>query len=127
MAAAQLGYRCHIFDPHERPCAAEVAGSFTRAAFDDEAALKAFADQCDVVTYEFENLPVAPLAALGEKLRPGTRSLEIAQDRAVEKRFLEANGARVAPWREVELGRRARGGGRCAWPAPGAEEPATRL
>ena len=101
MAAARLGYKCHIFDPHYRPCAAEVAGSFTRAAFDDAAALKAFADQCDVVTYEFENLPVAPLAALGDKLRPGTRSLAIAQDRAVEKRFLEINGATVAAWREV--------------------------
>lgn len=101
MAAARLGFRAHIFDPHYRPCAAEVAGSFTRASFDDEAALKAFADACDVVTYEFENLPVGPLAALADKLRPGTRSLEIAQDRAVEKQFLEDNGARVAPWREV--------------------------
>ncbi len=101
MAAAQLGFRAHIFDPHYRPCAAEVAGAFTRASFDDEAALAAFADRCDVVTYEFENLPVGPLGALGDKLRPGTRSLEIAQDRAVEKRFLEANGARVAAWREV--------------------------
>ncbi len=101
MAAARLGYRAHIFDPHYRPCAAEVAGAFTRAAFDDEAALTTFAAACDVVTYEFENLPVAPLMALGDKLRPGTRSLEIAQDRAVEKRFLEANGARVAAWREV--------------------------
>ena len=101
MAAARLGYRAHIFDPHYRPCAAEVAGAFTRAAFDDAAALAAFAGQCDVVTYEFENLPVGPLAALGEKLRPGTRSLEIAQDRAVEKRFLEANGATVAAWLEV--------------------------
>ena len=93
IAAARLGYRAHIFDPHYRPCAAEVAGAFTRASFDDEAALKAFAQACDVVTYEFENLPVGPLAALGDKLRPGTRSLEIAQDRSVEKRFLEANGA----------------------------------
>ena len=101
MAAARLGYRAHIFDPHYRPCAAEVAGAFTRAAFDDADALARFADACDVVTYEFENLPVGPLAALGDKLRPGTRSLEIAQDRAVEKRFLEANGARVAAWREV--------------------------
>ena len=101
MAAARLGYRAHIFDPHYRPCAAEVAGAFTRAAFDDATALAAFAGQCDVVTYEFENLPVGPLAALGDKLRPGTRSLEIAQDRAVEKRFLEANGATVAAWREV--------------------------
>ena len=101
MAAARLGYRAHIFDPHYRPCAAEVAGAFTRAPFDDAAALAAFAGQCDVVTYEFENLPVGPLAALGDKLRPGTRSLEFAQDRAAEKRFLEANGATVAAWREV--------------------------
>ena len=101
MAAARLGYRCHIFDPHYRPCAAEVARDFTRAAFDDEAALARFAEACDVVTYEFENLPVGPLAALGDKLRPGTRSLEIAQDRAAEKRFIEATGARVAAWREV--------------------------
>ncbi|MEO5578771.1 MAG: 5-(carboxyamino)imidazole ribonucleotide synthase [Sphingomicrobium sp.] len=101
MAAAQLGYKCHIFDPHYRPCAAEVCGAFTRAAYDDQAALSRFADQCDVVTYEFENLPVTPLAALGAKLRPGTRSLEIAQDRAVEKRFIESAGAQVAAWREV--------------------------
>jgi len=101
MAAARLGYKCHIFDPHYRPCAAEVSGAFTRAAFDDEGALARFAEACDVVTYEFENLPVAPLAALGDKLRPGTRSLEIAQDRAAEKRFIEGVGARVAAWREV--------------------------
>ena len=101
IAAAQLGYRCHVYDPDEAPCAAEVAGAFTRGAFDDEAALTSFAAQCDVVTYEFENLPVAPLAAIADKLRPGTRSLEIAQDRAAEKRFIESCGVRVAPWREV--------------------------
>jgi len=101
MAAARLGYRCHIYDPHETPCAAEVSAEFTRGAFDDEVALARFAGGCDVVTYEFENVPVRPLAALGDKLRPGTRSLEVAQDRAVEKRFIESNGARLAPWREV--------------------------
>ena len=102
MAAARLGYRCHIFDPHYAPCAAEVAGKFTRAAFTDEEALKAFGEACDVVTYEFENLPVAPLAVLVDKLRPGTRSLEVAQDRAVEKRFIEGAGARIAPWRTID-------------------------
>ena len=101
LAAARLGYRCHILDPHERPCAAEVSAHFTRAAFDDEAALRRFADQCDVVTYEFENVPVEPLAVLGAKLRPGTRSLEMAQDRAIEKRFLEQCAARIAPWCEI--------------------------
>ena len=102
MAAARLGYRCHIFDPHEAPCAAEVSAHFTRAAFDDVEALRRFGEHCDIVTYEFENVPVEPLSVLGEKLLPGTRSLEVAQDRAVEKRFLESTGANVAPWREVD-------------------------
>jgi 5-(carboxyamino)imidazole ribonucleotide synthase len=101
LAAAQLGYRCHIFDPHERPVAAEVAAAFTRAAFDDVAALAAFAGAVDVVTYEFENLPVAPLAGIADKLRPSARSLGVAQDRAEEKQFIESCGAKVAPWRAV--------------------------
>ena len=101
VAAAQLGYKCHIFDPHEHPCAAHVAAEFTRAAFDDRAALEAFAAKVDVVTYEFENLPVEPLRFLGEKLRPGVKSLAVAQDRAEEKSFIEGTGARVAPWRAV--------------------------
>jgi len=101
IAAAQLGYHSHIFDPHEQPCAADVAAHFTRASFDDAEALHRFAGEVDVATYEFENLPAEPLAALGEKLRPGTRSLAVAQDRAEEKRFIEQCSARVAPWREV--------------------------
>src|SRR5215212_2994006 len=99
VAAAQLGYKCHIFDPHEHPCAADVAASFTRGAFDDPAALERFGGQVDVVTYEFENLPVEPLTALGQKLRPGVRSLAVAQDRAEEKTFSESTGGRVARWR----------------------------
>jgi 5-(carboxyamino)imidazole ribonucleotide synthase len=101
VAAAQLGYRCHIFDPHEHPPAADVAADFTRAAFDDIEALRRFGDSVAVVTYEFENLPVEPLQVLGEKLRPGTRSLAIAQDRAREKQFIESCRDRVAPWRSV--------------------------
>ena len=101
IAAAQLGYKCHVFDPHEHCCAADVAAAFTRAPFDDVGALERFASQIDVATYEFENLPVEPLAALGDKLRPGVRSLAIAQDRADEKTFIERCGARVAPWRPV--------------------------
>jgi 5-(carboxyamino)imidazole ribonucleotide synthase len=101
IAAAQLGYKCHIFDPHEWPCAADVAAEFTRGAYDDVDALRAFGESVDVVTYEFENLPVEPLCALGDKLSPGTRSLAVAQDRAEEKSFIEGTGARVAPWRAV--------------------------
>ena len=102
LAAAPLGLKCHIFDPHERPCAADVAARFTRAAFDDRAALERFAASVDVVTYEFENLPVAPLEGIADKLRPAARSLAVAQDRAEEKSFIERTGARVAPWRKVD-------------------------
>src|SRR5881628_2801388 len=101
MAAAQLGYKCHIFDPAEHPPAADVAAFHTRAEFDDLSALERFGAAIDVATYEFENLPVAPLTSLGDKLRPGARSLAIAQDRATEKQFIEQCGARVAPWRAV--------------------------
>lgn len=101
MAGAQLGYKCHIFDPHERPCAADVAAFFTRARFDDRAALEGFAAEVDVATYEFENLPVEPLQVLGDKLHPGLKSLAVAQDRGDEKAFIESTGARVAPWRSV--------------------------
>ena len=102
MAAAQLGYKCHIFDPNEHPCAADVAAAFTRAAFDNADALRKFGEEVEVATYEFENLPVRPLKELGDKLRPGTRSLAVAQDRAVEKQFIEDCSGRVAPWRTVD-------------------------
>ena len=101
VAAAQLGYKCHVLDPVADGPAAQVSAQFTRAAYDDVEALRAFGDSVDVATYEFENLPVGPLEVLGDKLRPSTRSLEIAQDRAKEKAFIESCGARVAPWREV--------------------------
>jgi 5-(carboxyamino)imidazole ribonucleotide synthase len=101
IAAAQLGYKCHILDPHEAPCAADVAAAFTRASFDDVDALRRFGEAVDVVTYEFENVAVEPLAVLGDKLRPSASSLAVAQDRAEEKRFIERCGVAVAAWREV--------------------------
>jgi 5-(carboxyamino)imidazole ribonucleotide synthase len=101
IAAAQLGYKCHIFDPHDHPCAADVAAFATRGEFDDVEAIRRFGAAVDVATYEFENLPVDALDVLGAKLRPSTRSLAIAQDRAREKAFIEGTGARVAAWRSV--------------------------
>jgi 5-(carboxyamino)imidazole ribonucleotide synthase len=101
IAAAQLGYKSHVLDPNPDGPAAQVSAHFTRAAFDDLGALRELADQVEVATYEFENLPVGPLQVLGDKLRPSRESLAIAQDRAREKAFIERCGARVAPWREV--------------------------
>ena len=101
IAAAQLGYKCHILDPVTDGPAAQVSARFTRAAYDDVGALREFGESVDVATYEFESLPVGPLEVLGDKLRPSTRSLAIAQDRAKEKAFIESCGARVASWRRV--------------------------
>lgn len=102
IAAAQLGYRTHIFAPDADPPAGHVAAEVSSGAYGDTAALKRFADSVDVATYEFENLPADSLASLGDKLLPGTASLEIAQDRGVEKRFIEAQGIRVSPWRMID-------------------------
>jgi len=101
IAAANLGYKCHIFDPGANGPAAQVSTASTQAAFDDRVALARFAEQVDVATYEFENLPVEALSVIGGKLRPGAKSLAVAQDRAAEKEFIERCGARVAPWRPV--------------------------
>ncbi len=100
MAAAQLGYRCHIYAPEADSVAAEVSAQFTCAAYDDEAALLAFAKSCDVLTYEFENVPVAPLKKILGKaaLRPGVAPLEIAQDRVREKEFATELGGRTADY-----------------------------
>src|SRR3546814_12698133 len=90
MAAAQLGYKCHIYAPDPAPPAAEVAAFFTRGAYDDEAALARFGAAVDVATYEFENIAAGPLSALAEQapLYPPRRALEIAQDRLSEKEFV---------------------------------------
>jgi 5-(carboxyamino)imidazole ribonucleotide synthase len=101
VAAARLGYKCHVLDPSADGPAAQVSAHFTRAAYDDLGALRAFGESVDVATYEFENLPVGPLQVLGDNLRPSTRSLAIAQDRAKEKSFIEQCGGRVATWRAI--------------------------
>ena len=102
VAAAQLGYRTHIFAPEKDSVAAYVAARFTCAAWHDREAMQDFAQSCDVVTYEFENVPVAPLALMPDGLlAPGTKALEVAQDRMREKRFVENLGGRPAPFAEI--------------------------
>ncbi|MCJ1960299.1 5-(carboxyamino)imidazole ribonucleotide synthase [Novosphingobium mangrovi (ex Hu et al. 2023)] len=103
MAAARLGYRCHIYAPEDHSVAAEVSAAHTQAAFDYAAGLSAFAADCAVVTYEFENVPVAPLAALGEvPVFPHPRALETAQDRLNEKTFVTELGGTPAPFAPVD-------------------------
>ncbi|RIV81767.1 5-(carboxyamino)imidazole ribonucleotide synthase [Aurantiacibacter xanthus] len=103
MSAAQLGYRVHVFAPDEHSVAADVSPAHTRADWSASAALAAFAEACDVITYEFENVPVAPLLALDQaKLAPGPRALEVAQDRFSEKSFVSELGGTPAPFAAVD-------------------------
>jgi len=104
LAAARLGYRCHIYAPDPNSVAAEVSARFTQGAFDDEGALTRFAAEVDVVTYEFENIPTAPLRALAEivPLHPPVGALETAQDRLEEKTFIQRYGGRPAPFAQVD-------------------------
>ena len=103
MAAAQLGYKCHIFAPEADSVAAEVAAFFTHAEWDDADSLAQFASTCDVITYEFENVPVAPLLTLDQgKLAPCPKALEIAQDRLSEKTFITDLGGTPAPFKCID-------------------------
>lgn len=98
MAAAQLGYRCHIYAPPGDNVACDVAVDATIAAYDDLVALRAFAEACDVVTFEFENVPVAPLESITGlvPVYPPLKALEVAQDRASEKQFVRGLGGQTA-------------------------------
>ncbi|WP_030538690.1 5-(carboxyamino)imidazole ribonucleotide synthase [Sphingobium sp. DC-2] len=104
IAAAQLGYRTHIYAPEESGPAADVSPRWTRGAYEDAAALAAFADSVDVVTYEFENIDPAAVDVLSSHglVRPGAHALRIAQDRLAEKRFVQDLGGLTAPFAPVE-------------------------
>ena len=103
LAAARLGYRCHIFSPEAEAPAALVSAAYTRAGFDDVAALDAFAAAVDVVTLEWENVPTWTVEHLAERVpvRPGAGVLAICQERVAEKRFIDGLGIGVTPFRLV--------------------------
>ena len=102
IAAAEMGYRCLVLEPQE-DCPASHVADHIAGAYEDETVLARFAEACDVVTLEFENVPVAALEFLEQRVpvRPGSKALKIAQDRILEKQFLNDAGIGTAPWTEV--------------------------
>jgi len=103
VAAAQLGYRTHVLAPDAESVAAQTASSFTRADYHSRIVLDELAANCDVVTYEFENIALEPVEYLASKVpvHPAPAALGVAQDRASEKQFVNDLGGRTAPWRKV--------------------------
>ena len=103
MCAASLGYRCIGYAPVGDNVAAPVSDDFFTNGWDDNAALGAFAAQCDAITWEFENVPLETVDALPpDLLFPPRLALETAQDRMKEKRFVADLGGRTAPYLAVE-------------------------
>ncbi len=104
MSAARLNFRTIILEPQPDCPAAQVANKQIVAAYDDEEALDALAAACDIITYEFENVPVAAAARLARArpVFPPPKALEAAQDRLVEKRFLNDSGIVTARFHAVD-------------------------
>jgi 5-(carboxyamino)imidazole ribonucleotide synthase len=103
LAAARLGYRCHVFADEPDSPAAQFSGAVTVAEFSDREALERFAGAVDIATFEFENIPagaVRRVAALKPVL-PRPEILEIAQDRLREKDFLRSIGVETTAYRAI--------------------------
>jgi 5-(carboxyamino)imidazole ribonucleotide synthase len=102
-AAAKLGFHCHIYAPEKDSCAFDVVQRFTIADYTDKKALDAFARDCDVITYEFENVPAECASFLKSRkpVFPDPAVLENTQDRLIEKDFIAAQKIAVAPYAPV--------------------------
>lgn len=104
LAAARLGYRCHILTREVDSPAAMVAHGVTISDYNDPVSLRAFADAVDVISFEFENISAEGLDLLAslKPVRPSPHVLRTSQDRIAEKSFINGLGIATAPWRPVE-------------------------
>ena len=103
VAALKIGLRCHVYAPEADAPAHDAAHARTVAAYEDQSALRSFADGCDLITFEFENVPTATLEFLEtlKPVRPSPRALAVTQDRLAEKTFLRGLGLETASFADV--------------------------
>jgi len=106
LAAARLGLKTHIYSDEDNAPAFQVAAFRTHARYDNEAALAAFAGACDVVTFEFENVPSATAEFLADHVpvNPNPKALAICQDRLAEKNFVASLGLKTPAFASVTSG-----------------------
>lgn len=104
IAAAKLGISCVIFTPEDNSPASQIADTTIVADYDDEEALTQFAALTDVISYEFENIPVETIAFLQnlKPVYPDERLLNVAQDRIAEKTYLNTLGIPTTRWAEIK-------------------------
>ena len=111
MAAARLGLRCQVFSPDPDSPAFDVVANATCAEYADVEALELFANDVDVITYEFENVPAASAMILDARrpVLPNRKILETTQDRLIEKDFVRRLGIGTADYAEVSSAEELRG------------------
>jgi 5-(carboxyamino)imidazole ribonucleotide synthase len=104
LAAARLGFKCHVFCPDPQAPAFDVVRRATQADYGDESALDRFAEAVDVITYEFENVPAETARFLAERktVEPAPTALATTQDRLMEKNFVAGLGIRTAPFAGID-------------------------
>ena len=104
VAASRIGFKTCAFEPGGDCPASHVSNYHFQASYDDEAALRHFAEAVDVITYEFENIPTEALDVIEaiKPVRPGREALRISQDRLTEKEFLADLGLQTAPFSDVK-------------------------
>ncbi|MBA3761891.1 MAG: 5-(carboxyamino)imidazole ribonucleotide synthase [Chthoniobacterales bacterium] len=103
LAARRMGYRVEVFTPEQESPAGQFADSTRIAEYTNEGAVRRFAHDVDVITFEFENIPVRTVEWCAElrDVRPAGAILHIAQNRLREKTFLAQAGVPIAPFRAV--------------------------
>src|SRR5437762_13575414 len=104
LAAARLGFKCHVLCPDPHSPAFDVVRRVTEADYLDMAALDRFANDVDVVTYEFENVPAETATFLSARkpVIPDPRVLATTQDRLSEKTFISELGIKTAPFAPID-------------------------
>ena len=103
LSASQLGFKSHVFDPDINAPAKQVTNLSSTFDFTDLKGLTNFANKVDVITYEFENIPVETINFCNKitKVYPSSKSLEICQDRVMEKKFLNKIGIQTVPFEQA--------------------------
>ncbi|WP_440029476.1 5-(carboxyamino)imidazole ribonucleotide synthase [Chromobacterium amazonense] len=104
VAAKTMGYRVTVLDPDENAPAAAFADRHIRAPYNDPAALRELAQSCAAVTTEFENVNADAMRELAKTTRvsPSGDCVAIAQDRIVEKSWINKAGLPTAPYLAIE-------------------------
>lgn len=103
-SAQKMGYKVIVLDPNEDCPCRYVAHSFIHASYDDEEALNQLGNNCDVITYEFENISAHKLKLMTEKFNipQGYQAIQLLQDRLTEKETLLKAGTQVVPFVSIK-------------------------